>query len=261
MRTFVESPGNPNGPPTFPRGKRSSATKPIAFAALAAVACLVVCVGASLAAASPTVSTRSATDISDTSAVLQATVVPDGLRTTYWFQYGPTSALGTQSLGASAGAATTSIAVQSAIAGLSPGITYYYRVDAKNSSGAATGAAKTFRTSGDAPPSATTGAVLDLTKDSVTMTGIVYPQSQTTTYYFKYGPTTAYGLQTAAQTVPAGTAAVSVTTPVPGLEPGLMFHYQLVAVHGTSTPASGADASFETLPSPAPKPLARSRTI
>ena len=254
MRTHAKATAAAHAATTVPRRKPSHNTKRLTVAAAAAVALLAVCVGAALASASPTVSTGAATDVGDNSAVLGASVVPAASPTTYFFQYGPTAALGTQSAATSAGSGTASEAVHVTVDGISPGTIYYYRIEASNSSGSATGATKTFLSGGNPPPGATTGAAESLTADSVTLTGVVYPQNQTTTYYFNYGPTTAYGLQTAAATVPAGTAPVTVGAQIPGLEQGLTFQYQLVAVHSDAGPASGADASFETFPSPAPKP-------
>jgi hypothetical protein len=219
-----------------------------------AAASLVAFAGTALAASSPTVSTGSAIDITANTAVLQATVVPGGAQTSYSFLYGPTSALGTQSGSQSAGSGTASVAAKTTISGLLPGTVYYYRVDATNAAGQALGAIKTFKTGGSPPPGATTGAAENLSASGVTLTGVVSPQGAATTYYFNYGLTTAYGLQTAPMTVPAGTTPVAVTATIPGLQAGATFHFQLVAVHSDSLPAAGADGTFETFPSPPPVP-------
>jgi len=260
MRTRVKATAAPSAATIFPGRKPSNKTKRLAVAAMTAVALLAVCVGAALASASPTVSTGGATDVGDNSAVLEASIVPAASPTTYFFQYGPTAALGTQSATTSAGAGAASEAVRATVIGISPGTIYYYRIEASNSSGTATGATKTFLSGGNPPPGATTGAAESVTADSVTLTGVINPQNQTTSYYFNYGPTSAYGLETAAGTVPAGTVPVTVTAQIPGLEQGLTFQYELVAVHSDAVPASGADASFETFPSPAPKPDVTSST-
>jgi hypothetical protein len=261
MRTSVEGSSDPTAAPSRRGGKlRRKHRLPLAAALVTALTSLVVCVGVALAASSPTVSTGAATAIGDTSAVLGGAVVPAGAATNYVFEYGPTSALGSLSDTKPAGDGTVSKAVTTTISGLTPGTGYYYRIQAGNPSGAATGDTRTFHTAGNPPPGATTGATESLTTDSVTMTGVVYPQGQLTTYYFRYGPTILYGLQTAAATVPAAVAPVAVTAAVPGLEPGLMFHYQLVAVHGDAAPSAGLDASFETYPSHAPKPRVTSTT-
>ena len=231
--------------------KRWNAALP---ALVATLMCAALFAAPAIAAGSPTVATAGANDVTDTSAALQATVGPNGAPTTYYFEYGPTSALGTISGSASAGSGTASVAVQSTVSGLIPGTTYYYRIYASNSSGAATGTTKTFKTGGTPPPSATTGGVASLSTTTATLTGLVYPQGQPTTYYFRYGLTTAYGLQTEPDSVAAGTAPVTVSITVPGLQPGATFHYQLVAQHSGGAASAGADMSFETFPSPVPLP-------
>lgn len=210
--------------------------------------------GVALAASSPTVTTGAATGVATSSAVLNGTVNPNGAKTSYFFEWGPTAAFGSQSKSTSAGAGTKSVSVKTTPAGLIPGTTYYYRLDATNSAGTALGATRTFHTAGNPPPGATTGAAENVSKSSATVTGVVYPQNQTTTYFFQYGPTSIYGYQTSPLTVAAGTAPVSVTAALVDLASGVTFHYRLFVEHGTQDLGAGADATFETFPSPAPRP-------
>ncbi len=65
----------------------------------------------------------------------------------------------------------------------------------------------------------------------------VSPGDQPTTYYFQYGPTTAYGSQTAPVALATGNRFVSVgeTVPVSG-----SLHYRVVAANASGT-SSGAD--------------------
>ena len=214
-----------------------------------------------IAASSPSVTTGNATAITTNSAVLNGTVNPNGSKTTYDFQWGPTTALGSETKATSAGSGTKAASVKSALSGLTPGSTYYFRIVAANSSGGTgTGAILSFRTAGNPPPGASTGGAENVGKTSVTLTGIVYPQKQTTNWVFQYGETTSYGVQTFGGTVAAGTAPVAVSEQIVGLAPGTTFHYRLVALHGTEDLGAGADATFETLPSPAPKPQVTAST-
>jgi hypothetical protein len=210
--------------------------------------------GTALAAGSPTVTTGAAKSITGTTVSLTATVNPDGLKTDYNFQYGTTTAFGAQTTTEVAGSGTANVGLSAGLTGLTPGTTYYYRVNAGNADGSTSGSTKTFRTAGNPPPTATTGAPQALTTTGVTLSGVIAPQDEITTYYFNYGLTAAYGLRTATAAVPAGTAPVTVTTPLTGLAPGTTFHYQLVAQHGSGAPILGADETFETFPSPAPTP-------
>ncbi|HVR04532.1 MAG TPA: hypothetical protein VMS02_00735, partial [Solirubrobacteraceae bacterium] len=66
-----------------------------------------------------------------------------------------------------------------------------------------------------------------------------------TTYYFQYGPTTAYGSQTALGSAGAGTGAVHVSAAVTGLAPLAVYHYRLIAVNATGA-TTGTGVAFRT---------------
>lgn len=223
---------------------------------LGAVAALtLLCAPAAMAAGSPTVTAGAATAIADTAATLHGTVNPNGAATTYQFAWGTTTALGNLSPAAptSAGAGAKTVAEHTRIRGLTPATTYYYELVATNASGASNTPIGTFKTSGNPPPSVTTGAAVSVQRDRATFTGTIAPNNQATTYYFRFGLSTSYGFQTATQTVPAGTTPVPVSFVAIGLTPGYTFHYQLVASHGTAaTTVIGADSVFETQPYPRP---------
>jgi hypothetical protein len=95
------------------------------------------------------------------------------------------------------------------------------------------------------PPAVTTGAAHTVSYSSATLTGSVDPHASNTTYYFQYGPTKAYGAQTALADAGAGAAAVPVSVPVSGLQPLTVYHYRLVAVNGVGA-TTGADRAFTT---------------
>jgi hypothetical protein len=85
------------------------------------------------------------------------------------------------------------------------------------------------------------------------MVGTVSPNNQATTYYFQYGLADTYGFQTAAKVLPVGTAPVAVSQLLGGLAPGTVFHYRLVASHGSTSVSYGADETFLTYPWPRPR--------
>lgn len=93
-------------------------------------------------------------------------------------------------------------------------------------------------------PSVTTGAAQSVSYGTATLTGWVDPHGSSTSYYFQYGPTRAYGAQTAIANAGVGTA-VRVTVPVGGLEPITTYHFRLVAVNAVGA-ATGADRAFAT---------------
>lgn len=88
--------------------------------------------------ASPTLTTASAT--------LMGWVNPDDAETTYYFQYGTTTAYGAQTAEGSLEASTTATAVQAMLTGLMPATTYHFRLVATNAGGSVVGADSTFTT-------------------------------------------------------------------------------------------------------------------
>jgi hypothetical protein len=93
--------------------------------------------------------TSDATGITETSAVLNGTINPVGLQTTYHFEYGLTAAYGSRvpvATEAAAGGTRTKRSFSRTIAGLTPGATYHYRIVAENSAGISEGADRTFTT-------------------------------------------------------------------------------------------------------------------
>src|SRR2546423_5077676 len=84
------------------------------------------------------------------------------------------------------------------------------------------------------PPGVSTGGVSRERGTSALLQGAVNPRGASTTYYFQYGPTVAYGSQTTPGTLAAGFATVKVGQVVALIHPG--YHYRLVAtnVHGTT---------------------------
>jgi hypothetical protein len=224
-------------------------------ALVAAVAMWLGASGLAAAASSPTLKISGASSVTSSSAVIGASINPNGARTTYDFSYGPTSALGTTSPMETLGAGTKTVGVSYSLASLQSGTTYYYNLTAQSAAGTVTTKTVTFTTAGPPPAQATTGAAQMVNASSATLTGVVQPNSAETTYYFEIGNASgSYQLQTAPLTVPAGTTPVPVSVNVSGLEAGTTFHFALIATHGGMNTSAGADATFETYPDPAPTP-------
>jgi hypothetical protein len=96
--------------------------------------------------ASPIVSTGSATLVTSSSAKLNGTVNPNGLSTSYIFQWGRTTSYGNTTAVTSAGNGTVNIAASAGITGLRSSTVYYYRLRAINSAGTTYGANLSFKT-------------------------------------------------------------------------------------------------------------------
>jgi hypothetical protein len=98
------------------------------------------------AASLASVSTGAAQQVTYDSAVLTGTINPRGSDSSYYFQYGPTIALGGQTAIASAGTGTSAVKVSMSVSGLQPLTVYYYRLVAVNGAGAASGSDRTLLT-------------------------------------------------------------------------------------------------------------------
>jgi hypothetical protein len=94
----------------------------------------------------PTVTTTAATNEAEEGATLNGTVDPNNAETKYHFEYGPTTAYGTSTPEANAGAGTTSIKVSAPITGLAEGTKYHFRLVATNADGTVPGGDQTFTT-------------------------------------------------------------------------------------------------------------------
>ena len=87
---------------------------------------------AAAAATKPTATTRGAARMTQTSATLTGSVNPNGARTTYWFQYGPSKHYGAATGPADAGSGTHARAAAADLTGLAPFTRYHYRLVARN---------------------------------------------------------------------------------------------------------------------------------
>jgi hypothetical protein len=160
------------------------------------------------------------------------------------------------------GSGDSGVGVGASVTGLAPNTTYYYRLVATNATGTSEGAPQSFLTLPPAP-SVLTGAASALTPYSASITGKVDPGSSgpnsDTTYLFQYGTNAYYGSQLplSAGDAGQGTAAVSESVELSGLEPGTTYHYRIVASNDNANGSGGApqvvygqDRTFTTVATP-----------
>jgi hypothetical protein len=216
--------------------------------------------GVALAAASPAVTTGSASSIKQESAVLNGTVNPNGSDTSYFFQWGLNASYGVNGTVKSAGSGTKSVAVHETATNLIPGTIYHFRLVATSKFGTSVGRDRTFKTAGHPPPGVSTGPTSQVNSNSATVTGVINPNGQSTSWSFQYGISTSYGAQTFGGTVAAGSAPVTVSQALQGLAPATIFHYRLVGSHGGTATSFGADQIFMTFPTVRPRPIVTRRT-
>jgi phosphodiesterase/alkaline phosphatase D-like protein len=195
----------------------------------------------------PVVTTVAATSVGATGATLNGSVIPNGLATTAWFEWGTDSTFAIYSTTGSqvVGSGTTSQTIHQALAGLTTGTTCYYRVAASNGSGTSIGAILTFLPG--AAPTATTLTATAVGTTSATLNGNVNPNGLDTDAWFEWGtsPSLATFDTSPAHALGAGTDFQSVMATLSGLSSGTTYYYRVAASNSTG-PANGSIESFTT---------------
>jgi Ca2+-binding RTX toxin-like protein len=193
--------------------------------------------------AAPGVTTGAASAVGPTQATVACTIDPNGQPTTWLVEYGLTTSYGTQTSALNAGSGNAAVNTSATLTGLQTAKTYHYRCVGTSPAGTTKGADATFLTA--QPPEATTDAASSVSSTSARLNGRVNPNGRTTTYHFEYGTTTAYGTKTSTSSAGNGTGAVAVTKSVSALQPGVTYHFRLVATSDAGT-TRGADGTFTT---------------
>lgn len=202
--------------------------------------------------APPIAITEPAVEISQEKARLTGLVNPNGLNTSYYFQYGKTTNYSVTvpyeaPPGWNIGAGTSDQMVSFLAHPPEPNTTYHYRVVAENAAGTTYGADRTFTTL-PFPPHAFTEAPTEVGETTAKLNGKVYTSGPSTTYSFQIGKTTAYGSNVPTPTAPGvgDNQYFRVSYKMTGLEPGATYHYRLTATNAGGT-YYGEDKTFRTL--------------
>ena len=194
--------------------------------------------------------TGQASPVASTSATLNGTVSPGGLKTTYYFEYGTSATnLTSRTAKADAGSGSSDVPVSSALSSLKADTTYYFRLVATNSSATTTGAIASLTTAG-AAVSATTGQATTVGSTTAEVTGSVNPGGLATSYWFEYG-TSSFAAATAKASAGSGSGSVSVTAKLTGLKPETSYVFRLVASNSAGT-STGVQSSLTTTAAAAP---------
>jgi hypothetical protein len=96
-----------------------------------------------------------------------------------------------------------------------------------------------------AKPAVTTGPAASVAQSTATLNGKVDANGKQTTYFFQFGTTRIYGVNTAETPAGAGANPVNVAVPVTGLAPDTVYHYRLVAKNADGQ-TLGGDRKFRT---------------
>lgn len=215
--------------------------------------------------AAPLAITGTASNLSQTGATLNGHINDNGDTTAVSFDYGKTSAYGSNvaattggTITAGAGYSAASVAIDS----LTCGTTYHFRISGVNDIGTSDGADASFTTLActsvepeepepelpTAMPAAATGTALDISQTSAMLTGRANPGGLATTVSFDFGTTTAYGASVQATTgglIPANAGEITSAVIVGELVCGTSYHFRINAANERGN-VQGDDASFTT---------------
>lgn len=193
----------------------------------------------------PIVSTSAASSVTGSGARLNGTVNPDGLTVTYRFAWGTSAGALTNLTSSTSGPiGTSAVPVHAPLSGLTPGRTYYFRLQATGGGKTVKGVIKSFRTL-PPPPTVTLGSATAIRANSATLIGTVNPHGFAAHYYFQYGTTTRYGHNTPMLSAGTGRTAATVSAAAVGLRPKTKYHYRLVAT-GPGGTVRTPDRTFTT---------------
>jgi hypothetical protein len=198
--------------------------------------------------ARPVLTIGEAQSITRTTATLPGTVNPEGLETSYYYQYGTTTSYGGNApsvQGASAGSEPGAVPAAIGISGLVPATTYHYRLAATNADGTTYSFPdQTFTTAPATPPSASTGEASNITLTTATVAGTINPEGLETSYELDLGTDIAYGTSIYGEAGSASTLT-QITLGLQNLAPASTYHYRIVAINSDGR-IPGLDRTFTT---------------
>lgn len=204
------------------------------------------------------VKTLAASDIDDSSATLHGRLDPDGIPTTYYFEYGLKGEFTARTPDVTLSGAGIEF-VEADVSNLRPGERYSYRLVARNALGTTKGEAVTLDVAG--PPRVAGARATDVTATSATLQARINGWGYSTAYRFEYGPTPEYGFSvpTTPEELEVEDGYVSVSQELSNLQPGITYHFRIVATNQWGTAVS-RNTTFYFAPQPCPNDRVRQIT-
>jgi uncharacterized repeat protein (TIGR03803 family) len=194
----------------------------------------------------PVVATSAATAVGSSAATLNGTITPKGVDVSGFFQFGTTTAYGSQTTPQDLGAGSAAVKFNAPVVGLNPATVYHFRAVATEQGAQAFGKDLTFTTLAVPTIGQTPSAFLSAT--GAQLEESVNPNGLATTVAFKYSTAAdlSNALTTPVQGIGSGKTAVNVFALLSGLQPGTTYYYQVVVTSAAGT-FTGPIESFMTL--------------
>lgn len=197
----------------------------------------------------PTVETDTTIQVFYTTAVLRATIDPQGVPGELWFEYDTDSLFAspvvTPMRSIPAGG---SVQRTEAVGSLLPATTYYVRAFGRNVAGTTIGDRERFITL-STQLHVTTGPAINVTAFAATLQGTISPAGMPATVWLEWGstPSLSDAVSTPAQLITVSQGVIPVSFQLIGLYPGATYFYRVVGRSSNGTMAAGAILSFTTI--------------
>src|SRR3990167_1523316 len=202
-------------------------------------------------AGAPRAVTNSNVAPSESTAVVNGTVNPNGAFTSYWYEYGVTTSFGNKTSNQNVGAGYADISAPDYITGLSKDTTYYFRLVAENQFGRVAGTQYAFRTTLNTPPPVGSAPLVKsvaangISRTTANLNGEVTPNKAATQYWFEYGKTSDLGQTSGFTSVGDGTVKVLASVALANLDPLTTYYFRLNAQNQFGT-VNGVILNFKT---------------
>lgn len=205
--------------------------------------------------------TEEATEITASSAQLNASFEGTGEDTHYYFEWGQSKKYGHVTAippGEDAGSPTVKTQISTELEGLKPGVLYHFRVVAENAVGESKSVDRIFTTY--ELPAVEAFTTTNLSDSTAEVDATINPHGFETEYWVEYGPTVAYGSVAPAPpgTLAAGIAGQNVAIQLNGLE-RIVYHFRVVARSKWGQTVTN-DQTFNFYPPPCPNTIVRQQT-
>jgi hypothetical protein len=194
----------------------------------------------------PKVTTDSSISISAHSSVVYGTINTFGIPCLYYFDYGPTTAYGNESIHMTIDSNLTTLNVSDTLFNLVPTTLYHYRLVSSNYHGISKGNDQEFITTADNAPIVTTDSSNSISAYSEVVYGTINTFGSSCSYYFDYGTTTSYGNESIHKNLDSGLTILMLRDTLFNLVPTTLYHYRIVCSYNYGI-SKGEDLSFTTV--------------